>query len=165
MSTTHHDRIDLSPQAIRDMFPVETAMVEDETIRNAVDRVFGDTYLWQQLRGFLSDALEVEIQQEAGVNVVSAYTDTHALIDGHLVDISPWQITTRHGQKRLVDRMTHTLAALPDAQVHVDYAAMEASGPADEDGYLLAVDGGPFGTIWLCINERGNYTAMRPEDY
>jgi hypothetical protein len=101
--------------------------------------------------------------------ILSVYTDSQAVRDGVLVDISSFRLFLNHLP---LNRITGNLYAelmkysyqntgklRSILRTKISYASMPNDGPQDGYFYLLPPN------LWAVQNEIGGYTLMLPEDY
>jgi hypothetical protein len=101
-------------------------------------------------------------------DVIYAYTDSNALEDGVLADVSALGLKTPNG--RPVNRITASIAVMigidaspgPKSPDLPKLRAMVAACDRESKGWFIGEYDGT--TLWLVDNEVGGYTLMLPED-
>lgn len=101
--------------------------------------------------------------------IISVYTDEHAVSDGVLVDITSFNIfLDGKPVNRITSRLHHRLMQCANydkdelqyiIMTKISLAEMPKDGP--QDGYFYLVPS----NLWAVRNEVGGYTLMFPEDY
>ena len=102
-------------------------------------------------------------------DVIYAYTDSEALSDGVLADVSALGLRTPNG--RPVNRITASIAGMigidpspgPQTPDLPKLRAMVAACGRESEGWFIGQYDGT--KLWLVDNEVGGFTLMLPEDY